>query len=200
MMSKENAEAFIADSEYKKTVYHGTKGASADSIASTGFDPTKMEQGHWFGDGTYFTPNYSKADMWAWQMDSTNPTVLFSKVRLKKAFVMEDWPGLPDDIVRHIKGAPSVRPRFNAEAIQSWLDKHDDMASLFKKVAAETGEFDRVEETLTRTLKDMGYDGTVMKTTDPSSPWGSVLVGGEEVMVFDPRNIATFEMRDIGFG
>ncbi len=204
LMSEAEANAYTSGSEITGTQYHGTDAGSISGITGTGFDPSSARQGHWFGEGTYFT-NEAGATRWAKvgaaPLGKGGPALVKTKVNVRNPFIVEDLPAMPNVINKHITASrPNplgivIDDDRISPVIGKWLDDNPVMADVMNTVNTRT-DFGIGDKTIgarfTATLKEKGFDGAIIRASDPSSPMGQILVGGEEVLVFDTKQIATF--------
>jgi hypothetical protein len=215
MMTAAEAEEFIASSKITDTWYHGTPGPSGEAIASEGFRRSEVSM---FGEGVYFAPESRLAQEWGERMvEPGDPTaVISSKVKLTNPV---EWTDLPspsmmakyenarrvlndqaaatalrakatDPAVRHVAAFLDSNPQV-AEALVAAKERID--TELWAKSVDAVWDPD-VGRIFREEFERAGHDGLVVKFTDkvPHKDWQYAAVT-DQIVVFDPKNVATFE-------
>jgi SPP1 gp7 family putative phage head morphogenesis protein len=164
-MSRGDAAAWSADSQYTGDMYHVTDYRNEASIKAAGFDLTKEKFGRVWGDGVYVTPSMSVADQYVeWVEQRGRAERLAIKIDVRNVLEVEASKVLSKEDIAIQAG---VR-----EAYREYWGYQNMKASA----------------ALTRALQEKGYDAVHI-----FAPQWSTRTGGDQLVIFDPENVVVID-------
>lgn len=200
-MTRDEAEAFIKDSVYQDSVWHGTSSYNVDSILADGFKLDRQSWGRIWGDGVYATPDKNLARQYAKGFGNKSLEI---KVNIERPLRISVDPNIQfkvrDVVIEHLPAAQraealalweevTIAVEKEVAAFEARLTSGKLKGKALKEAEAQFQTMQLLPYRGTRQIdaimEKYNYDSLIIQSTEQAID----TVGGSQVMVRDPRRV-----------